>query len=282
LKALVGRLLVFFVGFPVIIASVLLIPWYYHIGVCIIVIISSGLGAAELAGFFRNMSIDVKTPEAFIIGCIVPLTEYLSLLGILPGGSLIAVIVLLLIIFLTREIFASSEKRIETVLSRLTARVFVILYPGVLIQYIIRIASLPHASALLFIFFFMTFGNDSMAWASGMLFGKRRNLIPVSPNKSLAGFVGGFVISMGVGIVGALLYSPALPGALWKAGVFGASVGIATILGDLAESALKRSAKMKDSGQVIPGRGGMLDSVDSLVFAAPMFYYIYTILFMAL
>ena len=54
----------------------------------------------------------------------------------------------------------------------------------------------------------------------------------------------------------------------------GSAVGIATILGDLIESAIKRSATSKDSGQLIPGRGGILDSVDSVLYAAPVFYYL--------
>jgi phosphatidate cytidylyltransferase len=276
-----SRLLIFLVGLPAIIVSTLFVFWYNHVIISALVVACSGLGAMEFAVFFRNKGIDVKGPESFAVGALIPLTEYLSLLGVLPQGTVLGTFAALLLLTLTREIFARTEARIASILERVTARLTVIVYPGVLMLYIVRIASLPKATVLLFVYFLMTFGNDSMAWACGVMFGKRRNLIPVSPNKSVAGFVGGFAISTIVGIVAALLRPDAFPGPLWAAALFGACVGAATILGDLAESALKRSARMKDSGQVIPGRGGMLDSVDSLVFAAPVFYYLFLMVFQA-
>jgi phosphatidate cytidylyltransferase len=139
-------------------------------------------------------------------------------------------------------------------------------------------------------FLLMGFGNDSVAWAAGMLFGKNnRGVVAVSPNKSVAGFVGGLVCSMAIGGLAAGLYSGMPEVKAWLPGgnvagvcagiVLGLLTGIAGSLGDLAESALKRAAGVKDSGKLIMGRGGVLDSVDSLAFAAPVFYTLWRAFF---
>ena len=106
-----------------------------------------------------------------------------------------------------------------------------------------------------------------------MLLGKNnRGVVAASPNKSVAGFAGGYVGC----ILASLIAQAALPhifsGSLWKSIVFGVLVASAAIVGDLVESVFKRSAGVKDSGVIMPGRGGVLDSIDSLLFAAPVFY----------
>jgi phosphatidate cytidylyltransferase len=126
--------------------------------------------------------------------------------------------------------------------------------------------------------------NDSLAWVFGILFGKNnRNFIAASPNKSIAGFVAGLAASTLVGMGIALLFPKIFMSArfapLVSGVILGVLTGIAGMLGDLAESALKRSAGVKDSGFIIPGRGGVLDSIDSLAFAAPVYYVVYRLLF---
>jgi phosphatidate cytidylyltransferase len=98
----------------------------------------------------------------------------------------------------------------------------------------------------------------------------------------VAGFIGGFVASILVG-VGATYFAPEtfrsrLEGPF--AGIIlGFVSGLAATLGDLGESAIKRSANVKDSGTVIPGRGGALDTIDSIALAAPVYYGLYRLLF---
>jgi phosphatidate cytidylyltransferase len=141
-----------------------------------------------------------------------------------------------------------------------------------------------NAHYVILFFLLIVMANDSAAWAFGMLFGKgNRGLIPASPNKSIAGFIGGLVASVLVGMGASLflkeafqpqILSPALSGF-----IMGFFTGIAATAGDLGESALKRSAGVKDSGGLIPGRGGILDSIDSIALAAPVFYTIYWFFF---
>ena len=120
---------------------------------------------------------------------------------------------------------------------------------------------------------FVTQANDVSQFIWGKLFGRRKIVAKVSPNKTWAGFLGGFVT---VTIGGAIL-APYLTCLDMKTGA-GAAVIIALggFIGDLVISAIKRDLQIKDAGSLIPGHGGLLDRVDSLLYTAPLFFhYIY-------
>jgi phosphatidate cytidylyltransferase len=110
---------------------------------------------------------------------------------------------------------------------------------------------------------------DSGAYAAGRTWGRRGFMIHISPKKTLEGVIGGVVVATAVTAL-----------TLWLAGAnpvgaiaLGPMIAIAAQAGDLAESLLKRAAGAKDSGALIPGHGGMLDRVDSIIFAAPIVYF---------
>ena len=107
---------------------------------------------------------------------------------------------------------------------------------------------------------------DSSAYFVGRAFGRTRLAPTISPNKSVEGAVAGLV---GASLAGLLLSFPTGMPAVLLAG-YGAAIGMATILGDLVESLLKRQTGVKDSGVLIPGHGGLLDRMDSLLFCAPI------------
>ena len=157
-------------------------------------------------------------------------------------------------------------------------------YPGLFMSFMIRLSVFPNASRFILLFLMMVLLNDSLAWVTGLLFGKsNRGLIAASPNKSIAGFAGGLLFSIITGIAAVIILpdvfaSKALHPVL-AAVILGSGTGLAAILGDLSESALKRSSGVKDSGKVILGRGGALDSIDSLALAAPVFYILCLALF---
>ena len=116
---------------------------------------------------------------------------------------------------------------------------------------------------------------DTFAYLVGRRFGRHPFMAHISPSKTMEGVAGGAVAAA---VVGAVLVS--LLGRDWMAGLgFGLLVGAAAQAGDLAESMLKRAAGAKESGTLIPGHGGLLDRVDSFLFAAPVaFFYVVTIL----
>jgi phosphatidate cytidylyltransferase len=116
---------------------------------------------------------------------------------------------------------------------------------------------------------------DTAAYFTGRRFGRHSFMAHISPKKTVEGVVGGAV---GAAIVGSVVV--AAFGRPWLAGLlFGIVVAAAAQAGDLAESMLKRAAGAKESGALIPGHGGMLDRVDSFLFAAPVaYFYVVTIL----
>ncbi len=126
----------------------------------------------------------------------------------------------------------------------------------------------PAAARVLFALA-VVFSCDTGAYAVGTLFGRHRLWPAVSPKKTWEGLAGGLIASAGVS---ALLAGPLVPGlGLARGALLGLAAGVASQLGDLVESRLKRVAGAKDAGGVIPGHGGVLDRLDSLIFAAPIF-----------
>ena len=113
--------------------------------------------------------------------------------------------------------------------------------------------------------------NDSAAYYTGSAFGKHRLYPLVSPKKSVEGALGGLVGSIGGTLLAKLTFFPQLP--LADALITAIVIGILGQTGDLFESLLKRSFGVKDSGNCIPGHGGVLDRLDSIIFAAPAMYY---------
>jgi phosphatidate cytidylyltransferase len=112
--------------------------------------------------------------------------------------------------------------------------------------------------------------SDTFQYYCGRTFGKRPLAPTISPKKTIEGAIGGLVLAPIALVALAHWWLPALhPGAVWVAGL---GMVVAGIAGDLFESALKRAAGVKDSGTLIPGHGGVLDRIDALLFAAPLFY----------
>jgi phosphatidate cytidylyltransferase len=112
--------------------------------------------------------------------------------------------------------------------------------------------------------------SDSARYYTGRALGRRPLAPSISPKKTLEGAIGGLVFGTAAFVIGARIVFPG--GSLVLAALAGASVAALGIVGDLFESLLKRSAGVKDSGALIPGHGGVLDRIDSWLFAAPVYY----------
>lgn len=128
--------------------------------------------------------------------------------------------------------------------------------------------------ALLMFVFLMVWAADTGAYFCGKRFGKHKLAPNVSPGKTIEGFIGGTVSSMVIAFIGSILFD--IPSE--KIGLFFAVALITTFvsaLGDLSESILKREANLKDSGNLLPGHGGILDRIDSLTAAVPIFALTY-------
>jgi phosphatidate cytidylyltransferase len=129
---------------------------------------------------------------------------------------------------------------------------------------------LDHGVAWIFLVLTIPWAGDTGAYFAGRAFGRRPMAPRVSPKKTWEGFGGGLAASiLGVFIVRA---AGDLPIGAGEAVALGASLGAAAVLGDLSESLLKRAFEVKDSGWIMPGHGGILDRIDSLLFVAPLLY----------
>jgi phosphatidate cytidylyltransferase len=282
MNKLVQRLLVFLIGLPLVVVLALFLPQKNHLAVNAAVVLLSALGAVEFADMLRKKGPAVSPGEAGVLGCLVPAAMTLTVSFGLGGQSVLLALVLGASWLLVSRIFAGAEA-FNGAVSWIGSGFAAMIYPGLFMAWIVRMSLLPRSDLIILMFLLTVIANDSAAWATGMLFGKNnRGIIPASPNKSVAGFVGGFAASILVGL-GATLFAPdTFPcrlAAPLSGIILGFGSGLAATLGDLGESAMKRSAAIKDSGTVIPGRGGILDTVDSIALAAPAYYGLYRLLF---
>jgi phosphatidate cytidylyltransferase len=144
-------------------------------------------------------------------------------------------------------------------------------YVGLLFGYLVALRMLPDGRGYLALLLLAIFAADTGAFVVGRRWGRRRLSPAISPNKTFEGALGG--LAAGVLSALALVWLLGLPFAWWQSLLIGALVTLAGMLGDLAESALKRGLGAKDAGGLIPGHGGMLDRADSLLVAGVVLYF---------
>ena len=283
MKKLTERLLMFVIGVPIALSIILFLPQRNHLVANVIIIILSALGAVEFADFLKRKNILISMKEAAVLGATAPIamtlivsfnfsTEFLFFVFIFGAGWLVVSCIFV------------NEELLKSTINRVSAGFAVMMYPGLFMMWIIKMNHLLHAKMLILTFLLIVFATDSAAWAFGMLFGKgNRGIILASPNKSIVGFIGGLFVAIIIGLIMVFVLPDVFASSKIASPLAGVVlaflVAVAAILGDLGESAMKRSSDIKDSGNIIPGRGGVLDSIDSLSFAAPIYYIFYKILF---
>ncbi len=278
----VRRVLVFFLGLPLLAASVFAFPQQNHPLFIAIAVVASAMSALELKTFFPVEHTGYKGSSLvfLLIGGVPPLVAALVVVFELSLFYFTALFAVIVGLTLSVQVLRHSPQEFVGINGTITSHLFVSLYPGLLAAHVVFMTDLPMSSLVLLLYLLSVYLNDSMAYVTGMLLGRRsRPLLAISPNKTRVGFFGGFLSSVLTTLLAAEVLPQLLPGSWLKALLFGALIGVVTIAGDLAESALKRSAEIKDSGNLIPGRGGLLDSIDSPLFVAPFFFYAYQLLY---
>ncbi len=197
-------------------------------------------------------------------GAVLPLLFYLRSAALTTFA-----LTLLLIVVSVYTLF--SFKEIKSAASEAGLLLFGLLYIPYLLGYLVLLRNHPLGWQWILLIMFIVMGGDSAAYFIGCRFGKQKLYPAVSPNKSVEGAIGGLVGSMAGVIVAKLLFFSeiGLADALFAAILINA----VSQTGDLFESLLKRSCGVKDSGTIFPGHGGILDRLDSILFAAPVAYY---------
>lgn len=257
------RIIVAVIAIPLLMLLIFLAPlWGFSIAVGII---SAG-AAWELL-----RCVDPKAPKRFrvyasAVGFITPVAcAFVS--GSIVTNTGIFLLTLIMFCELMLSFRGEEHIKLQTVLQVLFAGGIMPL----LLASLVRVGLRDNWSVYLFLPFVAAFSSDSGGYFAGRFFGKRKAFPHLSPNKTIAGCVGGFVSAIGF----MLLYGFVLTrfdytvsyAALALYGLFGS---LACQLGDLAFSAVKREYGIKDYGTLIPGHGGMLDRFDSMHFTAPM------------
>jgi len=148
----------------------------------------------------------------------------------------------------------------------ITAAVLVAVYVPFLAGYAVLLARPDNGGVRVIVTLAAVVLSDTGGYVAGVFFGKHRMAPTVSPKKSWEGFAGS-VLSTAVG--GALLFLFALDLAWWQGLIFGAVVSTVCVIGDLGESLIKRDLGVKDMSNLLPGHGGLMDRLDSILFAAP-------------
>ena len=146
-----------------------------------------------------------------------------------------------------------------------------VLYVGLSLGYLLLTRAQPDGTMLIFFVVLVTWAGDTGAYIAGKSLGRHALAPIVSPKKTYEGLAGGIVLACLAAVVARASFLPRF--SLVDCLALGLLLTIAGLIGDLAESAMKRHAGFKDSGALIPGHGGMLDRLDSLLFTGPAFYY---------
>jgi phosphatidate cytidylyltransferase len=286
IKKIIERVLVFCIGVPAVFSIIFLLPHYHHLAWNIIVTVFSTIGAFEFAAMLNKKQFGISKINAGILGALAPLYGILeanfNLSGMLP------LLLIVVAAWILVSLIFSRNANMDTVIHRLAGYFAVMIYPGFFLYWLVKTSGLwvtPLSSGIIIMFFVIVFANDSIAWLAGNLFGKNnRGLIPASPNKSIAGFIGGLTGCVAMCFVFIKLFPFLFT--FFTSDILSVSdliilslcTGIAATLGDLAESAVKRSCDVKDSGNIMLGRGGILDSIDSVAVAAPVYFITFTLL----
>jgi phosphatidate cytidylyltransferase len=239
---------------------------------------AAGYEPPQVLGIVAGMALTaaglVSANAASVGGVVTTLLTALDPPG-LVAATLIAAVLLLAIVAFTR---ADPRAGFQT----WATTTFGIAYIGLLLPAIVLVAHLAPAggswntsvgvfglgsgAAWALTLVLVVWGYDTGAYATGRLIGRRHMLDHISPSKTIEGLAGGLILATIAAGVGAALIGLEP----WHPLIIGPVVGVAAQAGDLAESMLKRAAGRKDSGGIVPGHGGILDRIDSFLFAAPV------------
>ncbi|MFT8396289.1 phosphatidate cytidylyltransferase [Propionibacterium sp.] len=176
---------------------------------------------------------------------------------IITGGLAIMMII---------SLFMRIPGGVQGFVKDVAASAFVIGYLPLLGSSIVLMLASPHGAGRILCFIVCPIACDTGAYAFGSLFGRHKMAPSISPAKSWEGFVGGIVLAM---VVAAIVTHLVLGAPIWVGVLLGLVAGCCGVLGDLVESAIKRDAGLKDMSHVLPGHGGVMDRLDSMLVAAP-------------
>ncbi|WP_242454739.1 phosphatidate cytidylyltransferase [Bailinhaonella thermotolerans] len=250
-----GRNLPAAIGVGVLLGALVILSLYTVKQIFVaVVVLFLGLGVFELVKAVAARDIRVPLWPVLAGGTAM-------LVGAYAGGpvSLAGAFALTVLAVLTWRMFAGG---IDGYVRDATASVFVLAYAPLLAGFVMLMLAEPDGAHRVVVFIAVTVSSDIGGYAAGVLFGKHRMSPVISPKKTWEGFAGSALACM---LVGAWLLSWLLDAAIWQGALLGLVAVVCATLGDLIESVVKRDLGIKDMGTLLPGHGGVMDRLDSLL-----------------
>ena len=253
-----ARVLSALILLPIVVGAVWFLP---PIATLVLALIAAAIAFVEYTALASALGATVPRaiPGAAVLGACAALGS---------GWTIVDVLLMTALITIAATAVATARLGPE-VLRDSAAAIFPAIYIGLPLGALAAVRATAGREAVLLIMSVIVI-SDSAQYYTGRAFGKRALAPTISPKKTLEGAIGGIIFGTLAFTIGARLVFPTAP--LLLVVLVGASISALGIVGDLFESLLKRSAGVKDSGAIIPGHGGVLDRIDSWLFAAPVYY----------
>jgi phosphatidate cytidylyltransferase len=245
--------------------------WLHPLTLLFLVSLLFIIGIIEFFRFFNPYKIQPQVVLAILAGQAILIGNFLFMEGYISGRYFVVFLLLPFFAFIT-ELFRGKQLFMLNIAASFTGIVYISLPLSLLIHLGYQTGiDRAYNPDLILGFFILLWLYDTGAYVVGSLAG--RNIIheKISPGKSWEGFIGGWIISTGTAYVLSLSF-PVLSLAQWI--ILASIIVIFGTLGDMVESGMKRMAGVKDSGNILPGHGGVLDRIDSVLLSVP-FVYVY-------
>ncbi len=268
------RILTSAVGIPIILATI----WYGPITVLLVILVLASIAACEIYGLYKidNRGLPKVIGIIWVVTLVLSPTNSSNLSTLLTLSLCVTCIgiftsTLWLIVYSDKSHFVPA----------LLCMTLTCTYIGILMGHFPMYYDIEYSiySGKMWLLFavFATFTTDTAALLAGKTFGRHALAPRISPNKTWEGSISGIIASVLFSIV--FCYISENAQYLWQMTALGATVGVVSQLGDLTESKIKRTFNVKNTGGLLPGHGGLLDRLDSLLWSIPITYYLILTIF---
>ena len=229
-------------------------------------VLAVGAALWELAQAFARRSIHIPLGPLWVGTVGILISAYTAGLE----GLMVSFILTVVGIVLWRAIDGRGVEAIRDA----SAGVFAAAYLPFMAGFAMLLLAQPDGAIRVSVFVLLAVANDTGGFFAGVRFGKHPLAPSISPKKSWEGLAGSFLVAIAVGLVGAVVI---LDEPLWVGLALGIASPVTATLGDLAESLIKRDMELKDMGTLLPGHGGVLDRLDSMLLTAPFVYLLLSV-----
>ena len=247
-------------------AAAVLNEWMFIFVICVL---TAG-GLYEFFYMVKKKDVPIYDYTGMFIGLLIPISIFTKF-ELTKNWELLFIVVGFLLILVLQFLRRDTKNAILGLSTTLFGVLYVAWFFSFLVKIRLLLPSVDGTKLLAFILL-VTKSSDIGAYMVGSRFGKHLLMPKVSPNKTMEGFLGALVFSSGVAFACQSFLPSSLALPVWQVMAIGMAIGMLGQIGDLSESLIKRDCGVKDSGKLMPGLGGILDMIDSLLFSAPAFY----------